>query len=342
MSIPFDKILVRHWVRLAAKQVNAYCDTISIIKKDMRIYYVHLKDSIHVRALLTNDYSIYNEYVTTCGQKEHSESIFKTLLSDWDVAKLGKIDISFDGKDFYIRNGVHRLSILFLINGGAASIPLNLIDLSYPNTTVKEIGEALKQTTLNSHYNGWSNGRKEYGYHSFHLGNIHFIGQRDPVKRLDIMRKHYDFTDKFVVDIGCNTGGMLFHLYEIKKGCGVDFDASCIRATDVIKEKLHIFNHLDFVGRDIQKEGIEDIFTARADVSFLLSMGSWLTNWRKVYETVFNNSDTIFLETNNDSEGAPQLEFFRGKNCKIVLVIEKSEDDCTNNHGRKTYMIQRA
>jgi len=339
MAIPFDKILVRHWVRLLAKLTNKYCGTVSIIKKDLRIYYVKLKDCIHVNALLSNDYDIYNEYVTITEQKEHSVTKFKNLLSEWDPTKLEPLDIGFDGDDFYVRNGVHRLSILFLLNGPDAMLPLNLVTVTYPKSIVDEVGVALKLTTTTAHYNGWANGRKEYGYHSFNIGNVRFIGQRDPLQRLNKMRQMYNFTDKYVVDIGSNTGGMLFHLFEIKKGLGVDFDTTCIDASTLIKNKLRAFDHLEFVQRDIQKEEIKDLFVLKPDVVFLLSMGSWLKNWREVYTTVLENTDTIFLETNNDSEGLPQLNFFKECNSNIDMVSEKSDDDCTNNFGRKTYMI---
>jgi hypothetical protein len=340
MSIPFDRILVRHWVRSYAKQVNAYLESVPIVKKEMRMFYVKLKDCIQVHTLLSNKYNVYKEYVDTSKQPEHSETNFKNLLINWDLSKFNKIVMNYDGKDFFIADGVHRLAVLYILNGDSAALPLNLVNIMYSAPIVKEIGLALKETTKDSHYNGWSNSRKEYGYHSFNFYNVDFTGQRNPAKRLNEMRKFYDFRDKYVMDIGCNTGGMLFHLPECQKALGVDFDKTCIKACNLIKKKLDLFENYTFLERDIDIDGVKDIFEKeRPDVVFLLSMGSWLKKWSDVYSAALDNSNAIFLETNNDDEGKPQLDFFREKKCQITLVIENSNDDCTGNLRRKTYLI---
>ena len=340
MSIPFDKILVRHWVRLNAKQVNDYCATIPILKKDLRIFYVKVKDCIHVNALTSCNYKIYDEYVTSSNQKEHSVAIFKKLILEWNPEKMEPIELGFDGLDFYVVNGVHRLSILYLLNSYRGELPTHLYKITYNASVIKDIGTALQLTTKASHYNGWANGRKEHGYHSFSIFNVKFIGQRDPVQRINKMRKIYDFTDKSILDLGCNTGGLLFHLFDIQKGIGVDFDATCISAANCIKKKIGLYNHLDFIQRDLQKDDISDLFTRRYDVIFLLSMGSWIKNWREVYQSAIQCAPVLFIETNNDSEGIPQLELFKTHKCTLELVSDCSDDDVTNNLGRKTYLIR--
>jgi SAM-dependent methyltransferase len=156
------------------------------------------------------------------------------------------------------------------------------------------------------------------------------------------MRQHYVFKDRYVMDIGCNSGGMLFHLLEIRKGRGVDFDRVAIKAANNIKNTMAIYDHLDFVPRDLDREQIDDLFEGeRPDVIFLLSLGSWIKSWRTVYTKALSVAETIFLETNNNGEGLSQLVFFRDAGCKIVTVSEQSLDDCTGNHGRATYMITR-
>lgn len=344
MSLPFDKILIKHWVRSHANKVEHLFNSENVVKKDFRMYYVKIKDSIHYRALLNNDYVAYNEYINTACQLEHSEEKFKKLTHNFNFNNLDKIKIKYDGQHFCILDGVHRTSILFLIreihkiNG----LSIKFLSIEYPDYFAKEIGEALIKTTETKHYNGWCNSRKEYGYHSFNIQNLVFIGQRDPIKRLTEMRKFFDFTGKYVLDFGCNSGGMLFHLFEISKGLGIDFDSNCINACNLIKERLAIFDNIDFIKRDIQKEEIIDIFNrGKPDVIFLLSLGSWLKNWGYLYETVAKNTDVIFLETNNDDEGAPQIDFFKNLGWSIDLVIEKSLDDCTNNTLRKTYIIKK-
>ena len=339
MALPLDRILVRHWVRLNAKQVNDYCATIPIIKKDLRIFYVKIKDCIHVNALKSCRYNIYEEYVTTANQKEHSVANFKQLITEWDPTKMGPIELTYDGVDFFITDGVHRISILYLLNGEKAILPLHMCSITYSPSIIKEIDSALKLTTKTSHYNGWSNGRREHGYHSFSIYNIKFVGQRDPANRIAKMQKFYDFTNKSVLDLGCNTGGLLFHLFGIQKGVGVDFDETCIAAAKVIQNRLGLYPHLSFIQRDLQKEDTADLFSQKYDVTFLLSMGSWVKNWKILYESALNCSSVVFLETNNDGEGKPQLDFFRERNCDVKLISESSDDDVTGNLGRKTYLI---
>lgn len=342
MSIQFDKILVRHWVRSHATQVNRFFDKKHIVKKDFRIYYVKIGDSIHVDALKSSNYTVYSEYVSTSNQFEHTETTFKKLLVEWDPQKLQKIDITYDGNDFYVSNGVHRLAILYILNGPRAQVPLDMLNIQYPKSAIDAVETALKSTKALAHYNGWANSRTDYGYHSFNLFNLNFTGQRNPLQRLTKMREHYDFKDKTVVDIGCNSGGMLFHLLEIKQGLGIDFDKNCIAACETIKQNLHVFDHLHFQEHDLDKDDNADILQSiRPDVILLLSMGSWVKNWRELYELVLEQRAVIFLETNNDKEGLPQLCFFEEKGCQITLVSDKSDDDSTGNFTRKMYVICR-
>jgi hypothetical protein len=120
---------------------------------------------------------------------------------------------------------------------------------------------------------------------------------------------------------------------------GVDYDEKCIAASEFIKNKLLFYNNYNFVKRDLQKEDISDLFHEKPDVVFLLSMGSWLKNWKDIYELVSKNTKTIFLETNNNDEGKPQIDYFTEKGYSIVLVSNNSDDDCTGNLTRQTYMI---
>ena len=45
-------------------------------------------------------------------------------------------------------------------------------------------------------------------------------------------------------------------------------------------------------------------------------------------------------ETNNDMEARPQLKLFRDLKCDISIISAESDDDITNNLGRKTYLIK--
>ena len=339
MSLSVEKLYIRHWVRFCADLVNEYFNYVPIDKQNIRMYFVKIYNSIHYTTIMSNNYSIYNQYIETSGQPEHSELKFKSLISNWDINKMDKINLTIDEDLMTVTDGVHRICV-YLYKNNMKSVPIKYLNIEYPENICKTIESALIKTTSDSHYNGWSNSRTKYGYHSFNLFNINLTGQRNPKERLDIMRKHYSFDDKYIIDIGCNTGGMLFHCTEIKKGRGVDFDQKCIGAANTIKGCMCIFDHVNFIQRDLDKENGDIIFSdGRADVVFLLSIGSWIKKWRELYTLVINNTDTIFLETNNKDEGVAQIKLFEDAGCKIEMISAESKDDITNNHGRATYLI---
>jgi hypothetical protein len=339
MELSIDNIVVKHWARSHAALTRNYLSTQPRDALDLCMHYIRLNNSIHYTTLVTNNYGIYNEYVYTSNQTEHSELEFRRLAQEWDITKMEKITLAFDKGLMCIIDGVHRAAI-YIFTTGKTGIPVKHFSITYPDNVIDDISDALIKTTKPVHYNGWSNNRASHGYHSFNLFNINFVGQRNPQQRLDIMREHYSFTDKYVIDIGCNTGGMLFHCLEMKKGKGVDFDQTCIDACNVIKNKMRIYEGVSFLQTDLDKEEQAIIFSdGPADVVFLLSLGSWIKKWKELYLLVIKNTKTIFLETNNDREGQAQLNLFAENGCEIEKVSEASKDDITNNHTRKMYKI---
>lgn len=341
MALNIDNILAKNLVRMHATKVIEFYENKPKVIDDLYMWYFHPKDTVHYNAVIENDFDIYDEYITTSTQKEHSVEIFKTLINEWDVSKMSKIGIEFEHGRMVINDGIHR-TVLFMIKNGGRAIPSKHLRINYTAEIKTKIGNALKNTTVGHNYNGWSNSRTDYGYHTFDIFNIKFTGQRNPVERLNIMRKHYSFENKYLIDIGCNTGGMLFHCTEISKGRGVDFDMKCLDAANVIKSNTKLYDHLDFIQRDLDKDNADIIFSnGRADVVFLLSIGSWIKKWSDLYKLVMENTDTIFLETNNDTEGVAQLDLFKNAGWDIQMISSESKDDITNNHGRKTYLIRK-
>ena len=202
---------------------------------------------------------------------------------------------------------------------------------------------ALMKTTEKPHYNGWSN-RTQFGYHSFDFYNIHIPGQRIPLKRLEKLNKFCNFAGAKVLDLGCNTGGMLFHLPEIYKGVGIDFDKTCIDACEVFKHYMNYSWDLKFFVHDLNEFVLEEFCILNKfmpDYIFLLSLGSWVKNWKTLYESAYECSSKIVLEINNVQEGMAQLKLFETFGAKITLVSDNSDDDTTGNHGRKMYLIEK-
>tara|TARA_R110000868_G_scaffold409728_1_gene695796 strand:- start:758 stop:1387 length:630 start_codon:yes stop_codon:yes gene_type:complete len=203
-----------------------------------------------------------------------------------------------------------------------------------------KIKDELIKTVGNKQYNGWDN-RTSFGYHSYNVGNVNIVGQRNPKIRIDDFRKHIDFTGKNVIDFGCNVGAMLHHLTEIKSGLGLDYDTYCITAATEISNILERDN-LTYRVHDFDKDGY-DILKGKIDVDpdiiLLLSLGSWVTSWEELYKTALDTGATIILEINNEDEGKPQIEFFKGNGCDVKLIVDNSLDDSTGNNRRKTYLV---
>jgi hypothetical protein len=358
MSIPLEKLKIKHISRSAnlhitkTVNVNKYLETVPNYKKDIwtvlntdkktpltYMYYVSLEDSIHYNALKTNNYNIYNELIEKNKQTEHSVENFKNLLINWDENKIEKITLEYDGKMFILQDGIHRLSIMKYKGLIEHSVPFRYLDIKYNVKIINKIEKLLQNTTNLVHKNGWNN-RTKYGYHSFDIFNIKFIGQRNPTTRLEIMRKYYNFTDKKVIDIGCNSGGMLLHLFEIKIGRGYDFDSNCVKAGNEIVNLLGVYKDIQFEVVDLETTNMAFQFeNIKPDCIFLLSLGSWIKNWEEIYKSAINSNATIFLETNNNDEGVPQLKLFNDMGYNILKISEYSYDDTTNNISRTTYMI---
>lgn len=203
-----------------------------------------------------------------------------------------------------------------------------------------KIKDELIKTVGNRKYNGWNN-RTSFGYHSYNIDDINIVGQRNPKIRLDDFRKHIDFTDKNVIDFGCNVGSMLHHLSEIKNGLGLDYDKECISAANEIANILDRDN-LTYRVHDFDVDGYDDLknkMDINPDIIFLLSLGSWIKSWKKLYQTALDTGAIIILEINNKEEGKAQIDFFKEKECDVKLIVDNSLDDSTGNNRRKSYLI---
>ena len=206
------------------------------------------------------------------------------------------------------------------------------------------IENQLRTTTRVKNYNGWKNKRTEFGYHSFNLDGIDIRGQRNPKDRIDIFSKYIDFKDKVVVDFGCNVGGMLFHISNLKEGYGFDFAENDIKAANNIKNILER-PELNFNVMDLDKVNnfnvIDSFFNNTPDVFFLLSIGGWIENHLKLYEYCLSKKADIILELNHQITDQYQIDFFKNQGAKPQLISSNSEDDIMPAHkqSRATYFI---
>ena len=342
-DVPLNKIIVKHMFRFCAKKMRElFKDKDHLMrKKDNCMWYYSVEDSLHTHVLRTNSWEEYNEYCEVTSQKEHSRQVFETLRDTFDMNKVDPLDVVFDGKYLIVDNGVHRLSLMYHFGHIKETFPLRLLNIRFNDTVQKRIANALQSTVGGQAlYNGWTN-RTLFGYHSFELGNMKLIGQRSPTQRLNQMRDVYSFKGKKVLDLGCNTGGMLFHCFEMAEGVGLEYDERCVKAAGEIQEALSFLPPKRIIQSDLESERIAGRLAGfKPDCVFLLSMGSWIRNWRSLYQQVLElEPEAIWMETNNASEGEAQLAFFVKAGMNVEKISGASEDDSTGNYGRSLYFI---
>ena len=331
MRIDLNSILIKHQIK--SKKLSHYVEK-SFCKNNIH-YFFKIEDCIPYNCLIKNNYDDYMELLRTTHQPEHSLEEFKKLKNNFIFDEIKKIQCHYDEKlsKIIINDGVHRLSIIkYLNNNELESKYMNIV---FPNNVIRRLKALILGTTSNIKlYNHWNNSYSN-GYHSFSINNFFHQGQRNPIKRLKIFNDHIDFKNKKVLDLGCNTGGMLFHLNDIKSGTGIEFDKRCLEFSNYFK-KILCCGNINFYNYDLNNYSI----TEEYDIIFVLSLGSWVKNWKKLYENCIEKSKVIVLEINNVEEGKPQIEFFKNKYCKIKEIIESSQDDITKNYKRKTYIIK--
>lgn len=168
------------------------------------------------------------------------------------------------------------------------------------------------------------------GYHEIEIGGEVFAGQRSPKRRLDLVP--FDFTDKTVLDIGSNQGGMIFAVGDrIKWAVGVDYDYKMVNASNLIASEMNI-KHCNFYVFDIDRDPHDLIFDLlpeqRVDVVFLLSVCMWVDKWREIIRFASSLSDTLLFESNgSDQQQFEQISFLHEVYQQVTMLAKTSEDD---------------
>ncbi len=205
----------------------------------------------------------------------------------------------------------------------------------------KEINKIVKLLDYTKEKNAYSGKKFEAGYQTHKLGDTVLVGQRDMGKRFE--KIPYDFTNKTVLDIGTNQGGMLFAIADkIKYGVGVDYNPKLVNVANRIKSFSQV-NNVDFYVFDLDKEQHSMINnflkTDKVDICFFLSMCRWVNKWRNVIDYIYKVSDTLLFEANGSQElKAEEIEYINKKYKKVILLSNQSDDDKVPNRTRALYI----
>ena len=111
MSVDLNDILIAHWILFDYNVDDSIC-----FMEPHHLF--KIEDSIHFKALTSNDYKVYNRLIETTNQKEHSELKFKELKESFNTSTFheDKIHIVYnnDLEKYIVQDGCHRLSIIKL------------------------------------------------------------------------------------------------------------------------------------------------------------------------------------------------------------------------------------
>lgn len=102
-----------------------------------------------------------------------------------------------------------------------------------------------------------SNRDSEAGYHDVKINETLIPGARNPKERLDILG--IDFSDKVVLDVGCNQGGALFSIADkLKYGIGVDFEYKVINVCHAIRQ-INDIRNINFFSVNLDVDPLENM-----------------------------------------------------------------------------------
>ncbi|HVT82716.1 MAG TPA: methyltransferase domain-containing protein [Phycisphaerae bacterium] len=195
----------------------------------------------------------------------------------------------------------------------------------------KRILAAQSAAWYSTHSGSSYSGTKNFaGYHSMVILGHYFRGQRECRERL--AKVPFDFTQKSVLDVGCNAGGMLHALAgTVAVATGIDYDARCINAANIVAA-VNGTPNLSFFTLDLEKDDLSQIevltIRRKIDICFLLSVCMWIKNWKDVITRLSTFCENMLFESNGSAlQQKEQMEFVATCYEQVLLIQEGSPDD---------------
>ncbi len=176
-------------------------------------------------------------------------------------------------------------------------------------------------------------GEKVYNYHNLGVGIFpdgeektpHGAGERYNFDRMYFMVSNYDFFNKNIIDIGCNSGWFCFQakLLGAKNTIGIDYSGTGLMGTAVKYSKMlekrfklgmKFFDvnveTLDF-DKFLKKNKLEKL-----DAALVLSVMHHINNKKELFERLYNHvSEVIFYE---DHEFWNDLKDYNGNPIELI------------------------
>jgi|GEM_PF-6546448 len=156
--------------------------------------------------------------------------------------------------------------------------------------------------------------KRVYNYHNLGVGVFpegeektpYGSGERYNFDRMQMMVSNYDFTNKSILDIGCNSGWFCFQakLLGANKVCGIDYEdtgimGGAIHYAKALEKKFRL--GMQFYNCNVEKVDFKDLCTKNSvpsfDVILLLSVLHHIQDKQGLLEKLYANvNDVIFYE----------------------------------------------
>lgn len=145
-------------------------------------------------------------------------------------------------------------------------------------------------------------------------------GDREPLLRLAAIP--LDFTDKTVLDLGCNCGGMLFALtHKIKHGYGMDISKEAIAEAQALQHE-HAVANLTFTVGDLRQ--CATVPLPPADIVCMFSLARWVATWKAVLRRI-RPPTLVFEAHGDDHQRKCQAAFLRSLYTAVQHLTDTKE-----------------
>ena len=178
-------------------------------------------------------------------------------------------------------------------------------------------------------------------FYSMTTNGLQIKGRRTPKRFLDVYKRHYDFTDKHVCVIGCNTGGILFELIEdIREATGLEQNLKYINVANKIMSLMNRNTEMNFFECHQSLTSFHKFNQLTDDAHLFMIFTDTIYGDRITwYEWILQKGSDIIVELNDKRDGA-DLQWFQDRGYKPKLILKGSPDDTVAPKGKSSYLIQ--
>jgi predicted Ser/Thr protein kinase len=163
----------------------------------------------------------------------------------------------------------------------------------------------LKTGKLISLHNAWeiaqnsdaSSPGELVAYYSLNFSGVTFPGERPWLNRWNILKNITDYSNKTIIELGCNMGLLSTFLLKEKKAkkvIGVDVDPNILKAAEIISGVFEVKPHFEQMNFDTTIDWERKLLSFNADIVFALNVLNWVKDKPRLLKFLSNFNSVIF------------------------------------------------